>query len=78
MRGPDGFNLEFDQHFLKIWSEDIYHKWCQWVYEGQFPPYLNSTNITVIPKDAEQKSTKDWRPITLCKCVIQYVVKCHC
>lgn len=32
---------------------------CMWLNNNQFPPSLNSTNISLIPKGGEHKSVKD-------------------
>jgi hypothetical protein len=71
--GPDGYNSEFYQHFRELCNLDIFTVGCQWLYSGVFPPNLNSTNITLIPKGDSQSSMKDWRPIALYKIVAKFL-----
>lgn len=47
----------------------------QLVETGQFPPDLNITNITLIPKGATQVSMKDWCPIALCNVLYNIISK---
>jgi hypothetical protein len=73
--GPDGYNPGFYQHFWELCSLDIFTAGCQWLNSGVFPPNLNSTNITLIPKGESQSSMKDWRPIALCNVLYKIVAK---
>jgi len=73
--GPDGFNPGFFQQFWSVCNSDIFQECCAWLNNNQFPPSLNSTNIALIPKGNEQKSMKDWRPITLCNVLYKLVAK---
>ncbi|CAJ2652404.1 unnamed protein product [Trifolium pratense] len=73
--GPDGFNPGFYQHFWNLCSQDIFHECCSWLHSGQFPPTLNMTNISLIPKGEVQSTMKDWRPIALCNVLYKLVSK---
>jgi len=73
--GPDGFNLGFYQHFWDTCGHEVYQACCRWLESGAFPPHVNSTNITLIPKGDSQTSMKDWRPIALCNVVYKIVAK---
>nr|ABN08841.1 RNA-directed DNA polymerase (Reverse transcriptase) [Medicago truncatula] len=73
--GPDGFNPGFYQHFWSTYGHEAYQAGCQWLASGAFPPHVNSTNITLIPKGDSHTSMKDWRPIALCNVVYKIVAK---
>ncbi|GKB90180.1 RNA-directed DNA polymerase, eukaryota, partial [Tanacetum coccineum] len=42
---------------------------------GNFPKGINSSFITLIPKNQEAKTTKDFRPITLIGCIYKIISK---
>jgi len=73
--GSDGFNPAFYQNFWSMCGTEIYQAGCYWLAEGAFPPELNSTNITLIPKGDTQESMKDWRPIALCNVLYKVIAK---
>lgn len=73
--GPDGFNPCFFKSFWSSCGTDIFEAACFWLDNGSFPPCLNSTNITLIPKGDTQSSMKDWRPISLCNVLYKIVAK---
>jgi len=73
--GPDGFNPGFYQHFWDTCGHEVYQEGCHWLESGAFPPHVNYTNITLIPKGDSQTSMKDWRPIALCNVVYKIVAK---
>jgi hypothetical protein len=73
--GPNGFNPGFYQHFWDTCGHEVYQAGCQWLANDVFPPHVNSTNITLIPKGDSQTSMKDWRPIVLCNVVYKIVAK---
>jgi len=57
--GPDGFDPGFYRNFWNTCGQEVFHAGCSWLAEGVFPPNLNSTNITLIPKGDTQESMKD-------------------
>jgi len=67
--GPDGFNPGFYQHFWDTCGHGVYQAGFHCLASGAFPPHVNSTNITLIPKGDSQTSMKDWQPIALCNVV---------
>jgi hypothetical protein len=73
--GPDGFNPGFYQKFWNMCGSEIYEAGCSWLAQGIFPPKLNSTNITLIPKGDVQETMKDWRPIALCNVLYKIISK---
>ncbi|XP_057800052.1 uncharacterized protein LOC131015604 [Salvia miltiorrhiza] len=48
--GPDGFNPKFYQRFWGVLGKDIFQSCCDWLNAGAFPPQLNRTIISLIPK----------------------------
>jgi hypothetical protein len=46
-----------------------------WLNNNQFPPYLNYTNIPLIPKGSELKSMKDWQKIALCNVLYKLLAR---
>ncbi|MCH80360.1 replication protein A 70 kDa dna-binding subunit, partial [Trifolium medium] len=73
--GPDGFNPGFYHHFWDLCGHEIFKAGCAWLDCRAFPPNLNSTNITLIPKGETQTTMKDWRPISLCNVLYKVVAK---
>lgn len=71
----DGFNPGFYRNFWNMCGKEVYDAGCSWLAAGVFPPNLNSTNITLIPKGETQASMKDWRPIALCNVLYKVVAK---
>jgi len=57
--GPDGFNSGFFQKFWSVCNPNIFSECCSWLNNNQFPPSLNSTNISLIHKGNEQHTMKD-------------------
>jgi len=47
-------------------NDDIFCECCSWHKKRSFSTMLNMTNIAFIPKGDVQKTTRDWRPISLC------------
>jgi len=73
--GPDGYSLGFYQHFWNMCSNDISKECCNWLTTSHFPPDLNMTNISLIPKGNIQHSMKDWRLIALCNVLYKLISK---
>lgn len=73
--GPDGFNPAFYQKFWTLVGDTVSHECKMWVSQVFFPPHLNDTNITLIPKCDNPISMKDLRPISLCNVLYKIVAK---
>lgn len=73
--GPDGFNPGFYQKFWPLLADSIYYAGVHWLTSGTFPPGLNDTVITLVPKCNEPATMKDLRPITLCNVVYKIIAK---
>ena len=56
-------------------GEDIFKQCTRWLKELQFPPELNKTTLTLIPKCTHPTSMKDLRPIVLCNVVYKIMAK---
>jgi len=66
---PDRFNPYFYQHCWHTYGHKVYQGGCQWLANDVFPPHVNSTNITFIPKGGTHVSMKYRRPNALCNVV---------
>ena len=73
--GPDGLNPTFYQKFWALVGEDIFKQYTSWLKELQFPPKLNKTTLTLIPKCTHPTSMKDPRAIALCNVVYKIMAK---
>ncbi|XP_057796787.1 uncharacterized protein LOC131012797 [Salvia miltiorrhiza] len=76
--GPDGFNPKFYQKFWNVVGEDVYRSCCDWLTTGTFPPTLNNTLVTLIPKVDSPTNMKELRPIALCNVVYKIISKVLC
>ncbi|XP_057794267.1 uncharacterized protein LOC131010650 [Salvia miltiorrhiza] len=76
--GPDGLNPRFYQKFWSVIGEDVYKGCLSWLNEGHFPPGLNHTLISLIPKVDSPSSMKELRPIALCNVIYKIVSKVLC
>ena len=63
---PNGFRIGFYHQFWNTCSHDIFQECFRLSNENQFPPTLNTRNITLILKGQQQRLMKDNRLISLC------------
>ncbi|CAN1261991.1 Putative ribonuclease H protein At1g65750 [Linum perenne] len=73
--GPDGFNPGFFQSFWPEIGSEIVRSCRMWLSEGALPPFINRTNIILIPKIDNPVSMKDLRPISLCSVIYRVIAK---
>ncbi|KAK1302129.1 hypothetical protein QJS10_CPB12g00272 [Acorus calamus] len=62
--GPDGYPGEFYQKFWNLLKQDICQAMAQFHEKTEMPMAWGSTHIALIPKVANPKTFKDYRPIS--------------
>jgi hypothetical protein len=73
--GPDGFNGEFLKKCWQLIADDFYNM-CADFYEGNLClRSINSSYITLIPKNDHPFSPSDFRPISLLNSSIKLITK---
>jgi hypothetical protein len=73
--GPDGFNGMFFKKCWHIIKEDIYQL-CNDFFSGEVSlQAINSSFITLIPKNSNPVSPNDFRPISLLNSVLKLITK---
>nr|GEX21179.1 RNA-directed DNA polymerase, eukaryota, reverse transcriptase zinc-binding domain protein [Tanacetum cinerariifolium] len=73
--GPDGFTFGFFRRYWSFLENDVNEAVNTFFTNGNFPKGINSSFITLIPKNQEAKTTKDFRPITLIGCINKIITK---
>jgi len=73
--GPDGWNQEFFSSFFDLMSSDLLRVVEESRMLGRVEGALNSTFVTLIPKDSNPSSLSNYRPISLCKFVYKVISK---
>lgn len=69
--GPDGFNVS-------AWDwigDDVTNVVTSFYESGILPPYLNDTQIALIPKKLDCHLPSDFRPISLCNVIYKIIAK---
>jgi hypothetical protein len=73
--GPDGFNGEFFKKCWHIIKNDMYDL-CNQFHDGSLNlQSINSSYITLIPKNSAPATTNDFRPISLLNCALKIITK---
>ncbi|XP_065855885.1 uncharacterized protein [Euphorbia lathyris] len=73
--GPDGLNSGFFQQYWKLIGKDILTACAGWLAMGEFPPQLNNTIVTLIPKCEKPRRMLDLRLISLCNVLYKLIAK---
>jgi len=73
--GLDGWMVEFFSHFFDLVSEDLVQVVEESRKFGNIPGCLNSTFLTLIPKENNPSSFGDFRPISLCNLCYKMISK---
>jgi hypothetical protein len=73
--GPDGWTVEFFSSFFDLVSEDLVQVVEESRNFGNIPGCLNSTFLTLIPKENNPSSFGDYRPISLCNLCYKLISK---
>jgi hypothetical protein len=72
---PDGFNGEFFKKCRHIIKKDMYDL-CNQFNDGSLNlQSINSSYITLIPKNSSPATTNDFRPISLLNCALKIITK---
>ena len=73
--GPDGLNAKYIKEMWYLIHDDV-HKMAATFYDScSFPPGMNSSFISLIPKRQPSILVSDFRPISLINCIIKVVLK---
>lgn len=73
--GLDDFTAGFFQKNWSIVGKDICQAILSTLNSGVLPPFLNRTNIALIPKIKNPISVTDFRPISLCNVMYKMISK---
>jgi hypothetical protein len=73
--GPDGWTVEFYLHFFDLVGVDLLELVEDSRLRGKVTGALNSTFLTLIPKENNPISFGDYRPITLCNLCYKLISK---
>jgi hypothetical protein len=73
--GPDGFTVDFFKACWDVVKYDIYGIVEDSSHSASILKALNSTLITLIPKENEVRTPDKFRPITLCNVVYKIISK---
>jgi hypothetical protein len=73
--GPDRFTLEFFKTYSEIFKHDIYRVVEYYRRSSSILQALNSTFITLIPKEKVAKTLDRYIPIALCNVVYKIISK---
>ena len=73
--GPDGFTVNFFIHCWDIIGGDFCEAVLHFFNSGQMHKGVNSTLISLLPKQENPSSMKDFRPISLCTVVYKCISK---
>jgi len=73
--GPDGFTVDLFKSCWDVVNQDIYDIVEESRHSTSIIKYLNSTFITLIPKENEARTLDYFRPITLCNVVYNIISK---
>ena len=73
--GPDGMPSIFYQHYWHLIGDDVARAMLFCLQNGHFPPDLNHTYLTLIPKVKKPEQVTEFRPIALCNVLYKLVSK---
>jgi hypothetical protein len=73
--GPDGWTVEFYLHFFDLVGPDLLELVEDNKLHGKVIGALNSTFLTLIPKEDTSSSFGDYRPIALCNLCYKLISK---
>ncbi|GJV53561.1 RNA-directed DNA polymerase, eukaryota [Tanacetum coccineum] len=73
--GLDGFTFGFFRRYWTFLENDVVEAVNTFFDHDNFPKGINSSFITLIPKNQEAKTTKDFRPITLIGSIYKIITK---
>ncbi|KAL6572341.1 hypothetical protein OROMI_013299 [Orobanche minor] len=73
--GPDGFGIKFFQSCWDIISSDVFDAVVDFFSGSPMPRAFTTTTISLIPKNNNPQSWKDFRPISLCNSTYKIISK---
>jgi len=73
--GPDGWTIEFFNHFFDIIKQDLLRMVEESRISGSIHQLTSSTQIALIPKKVDAESFHDFRPISLCNITFKIIKK---
>ncbi|KAL6570158.1 hypothetical protein OROMI_014672 [Orobanche minor] len=73
--GPDGFGIRFFQICWDIISSDVFDAVVDFFSGSPMPRAFTTTTISLIPKNNNLQSWKDFRPISLCNSTYKIISK---
>ncbi|KAL6536656.1 hypothetical protein OROMI_026237 [Orobanche minor] len=73
--GPDGFGIRFFQICWDIISSDVFDAVVDFFSGSPMPRAFTTTTISLIPKNNNPQSWKDFRPISLCNSTYKIISK---
>jgi hypothetical protein len=73
--GPDGWTVEFFLHFFELVGDDLLEMVEDSRLRGKVSGSINSTFLTLIPKENKPTSFGDYRPISLCNLCYKLISK---
>lgn len=73
--GPEGFSLGFFKHAWDIIKDDFFSAILEFFESGKLLAEINSTFITIIPKNANASHVGDFRPISLSNVIYKTITK---
>jgi hypothetical protein len=73
--GPDGWTVEFFTLFFDVVGDDLLDMVEDSRIRGKIQKSLNSTFLTLIPKENSPRTFGDYRPIALCNICYKLISK---
>ena len=73
--GPDGMNALFYQKFWHVVGNNVVLAVLEFLNNGNMLPYINHTNIVLIPKVKNLERMSEFRPISLCNVIYKIISK---
>ena len=74
-QGPDGMSPTFYKSFWHIVGNDVTEVVLSALNSGIIPESINTTYIALIPKIKDPKKVADFRPISLCNVIYNFIAK---
>ncbi|KAL5557491.1 hypothetical protein UlMin_039727 [Ulmus minor] len=73
--GPDGFPSLFFKSYWEIVGEDVISSVRDFFITGTLHPYINSTNIVLVPKSKTPSNINHFQPIAVCNVIYKVISK---